>query len=135
MGTHSHDNQRYLTNEEINTVLNQQKSLKNIFDQLKNADGVFSLEELRAITLGLIDEYILDHRVKRHRHDDIQSHVPAEFLVISPVQKSEDRDHDQLFSEHGKPGDRFDHRPGKNCLEPFLQSDFPLKEKTVIGYC
>ena len=59
MGTHSHDNQRYLTNEEINTVLNQQKSLKNIFDQLKNADGVFSLEELRAITLGLIDEYIL----------------------------------------------------------------------------
>ena len=59
MGTHSHNNQRYLTNEEINTVLNQQKSLKNIFDQLKNADGVFSLEELRAITLGLIDEYIL----------------------------------------------------------------------------
>ena len=59
MGTDSFDNSHYLSTDEINSVLNQNKQFNNLFDQLKNADGAFSIDELRVITLGLIDEYIL----------------------------------------------------------------------------
>lgn len=59
MGTDSYDNSRYLSTEEINTVLEQNRQFNSLFDQLKNADGAFSIDELRIITLGLIDEYIL----------------------------------------------------------------------------
>ena len=59
MGTDSYDNNRHLSQEEINIVLNENIQFKNLFDQIKNADGIFSLEELKAITIGLLDEYIL----------------------------------------------------------------------------
>ena len=59
MGTDSYDNSRYLSTDEINIVLNQNNQFNSLFDQLKNADGAFSIDELRIITLGLIDEYIL----------------------------------------------------------------------------
>ena len=59
MGTNSYKFNRYLTKEEINIVLSEKQSLKHLFDQLKNADGVFSHEELKTITFGLIEEYIL----------------------------------------------------------------------------
>jgi hypothetical protein len=53
MGTDSYDNNRHLSNEEINIVLNENIQFKNLFDQIKNADGIFSIEELKAITIGL----------------------------------------------------------------------------------
>ena len=59
MGTDSYDNNRHLSNEEINIVLNENIQFKNLFDQIKNADGIFSIEELKAITIGLLDDYIL----------------------------------------------------------------------------
>ena len=59
MGPDSYDNNRQLSQEEINIVLNENIQFKNLFDQIKNADGIFSLEELKAITIGLLDEYIL----------------------------------------------------------------------------
>ena len=59
MGTNSYNNHRVLSNEEINMIITEKYSLKNIFNQIKNADGIFTVEELRTITLGLIEEYIL----------------------------------------------------------------------------
>ena len=59
MGTNSYSYRRYLSNEEINSVLNEKNILKFLFGQLKNADGVFSVEELRTLTFGLVEEYIL----------------------------------------------------------------------------
>ena len=59
MGTDSYDSNRHLSNEEINIVLNENIQFKNLFDQIKNADGIFSIEELKAITIGLLDDYIL----------------------------------------------------------------------------
>ena len=59
MGTNSYNNHRYLSTEEINMILTEKNSLKNLFGQLKNADGVFSVDELKAMTFGLVEEYIL----------------------------------------------------------------------------
>ena len=59
MGTNSYDLHRYLSNDEINIVLNEKKSLKKLFDQLKNADGILSIDELKQLTLGLLDDYII----------------------------------------------------------------------------
>ena len=59
MGTNSYSSNRYLSSEEINLVLTEKNSLNNLFAQLKNADGVFSVDELRTMTFGLVEEYIL----------------------------------------------------------------------------
>ena len=59
MGTNSYSYRRYLSQEEINSVLNEKNILKFLFGQLKNADGVFSVDELRTLTFGLVEEYIL----------------------------------------------------------------------------
>ena len=64
MGTNSYDLHRYLTNDEINIVLNEKKSLKKLFDQLKNADGILSFDELKQLTMGLIEDYIIKKIIK-----------------------------------------------------------------------
>ena len=64
MGTNSYDLHRYLTNDEINIVLNEKKSLKKLFDQLKNADGILSFDELKQLTMGLIEDFIIKKIIK-----------------------------------------------------------------------
>ena len=64
MGTNSYESHRYLSDEEINIVLNEKKSLKKLFDQLKNADGLLSLDELKQLTMGLIDDFIIKKIIK-----------------------------------------------------------------------
>ena len=60
MGTNSSSNEKkYLTKQEIELVLNKKESLKVLFDKIKNADGFFTIFELRQLTNGLIEEYIL----------------------------------------------------------------------------
>ena len=59
MGTNSYRFNRYLTKEEINMVLSEKHALTKLFDHLKNSDGVLSYDELRTLTFGLIEEYIL----------------------------------------------------------------------------
>ena len=72
MGTNSSRKKKYLTKTEIDHVLNKKESLKTLFDKLKNADGFFTIIELRQLTNGLIEEYILKKiiqicGVKEHR--------------------------------------------------------------------
>ena len=59
MGANSYNSHRVLSNEEINIIITEKNSLKNAFNHIKNADGIFTVEELRTITCGLIEEYIL----------------------------------------------------------------------------
>ena len=60
MGTNSSNNKKkYLTKQEIELVLNKKESLKVFFDKIKNADGFFTIYELRQLTNFLIEEYIL----------------------------------------------------------------------------
>ena len=59
MGTNSPRKKKYLTKQEIEHVLNKKESLKVLFDKIKNADGFFTIFELRQLTNGLIEEYIL----------------------------------------------------------------------------
>ena len=60
MGTNSsYRKKKYLTKTEIDHVLNKKESLKTLFDKIKNVDGFFTINELRQLTNGLIEEYIL----------------------------------------------------------------------------
>ena len=59
MGTNSSNSRKYLTKQEIDNVLNKKESLKVLFDKIKNADGFFTIFELRQLTSGLIEEFIL----------------------------------------------------------------------------
>ena len=59
MGTNSSRKKKYLTKQEIEHVLNKKESLKVLFDKMKNADGFFTIFELRQLTNGLIEEFIL----------------------------------------------------------------------------
>ena len=65
MGTNSSlRKKKYLTKQEIEHVLNKKESLKVLFDKIKNADGFFTIVELRQLTNGLIEEYILKKIIK-----------------------------------------------------------------------
>ena len=64
MGTNSSNSRKYLTKQEIDNVLNKKESLKVLFDKMKNADGFFTIFELRQLTNGLIEEYILKKIIK-----------------------------------------------------------------------
>ena len=59
MGTNSSSRKKYLKKNEIENVLNKKESLKVLFEKIKNADGFFTIYELRQLTNGLIEEYIL----------------------------------------------------------------------------
>ena len=59
MGTNSSYKKKYLTKSEIDHVLSKKESLKNLFDKIKNAEGFFTIFELRQLTNGLIEECIL----------------------------------------------------------------------------
>ena len=60
MGTNSsYRKKKYLTKTEIDHVLNKKESLKSLFDKIKNVDGFFTINELRQLTNGLIEEFIL----------------------------------------------------------------------------
>ena len=59
MGTNSSRKKKYLKKQEIEHVLNKKESLKVLFDKIKNADGFFTIFELRQLTNGLIEECIL----------------------------------------------------------------------------
>ena len=65
MGTNSsYSKKKYLTKSEIDHVLNKKESLKTLFDKIKNADGCFTIFELRQLTNGYIEEYILKKIIK-----------------------------------------------------------------------
>ena len=59
MGTNNSNRKKYLTKQEIENVLNKKESLKIIFEKIKNADGFLTIIELRQLTNGLIEEFIL----------------------------------------------------------------------------
>ena len=59
MGTNSSTKQKYLTKTEIDAILNQKESLRFTFEKIKNADGNISLSELRTLTTGFIEDFIL----------------------------------------------------------------------------
>ena len=59
MGTNSSYKKKYLTKSEIDHVLSKKESLKNLFEKIKNAEGFFTIFELRQLTNGLIEECIL----------------------------------------------------------------------------
>ena len=59
MGTNSSNRRKYLKKNEIEAVLNKKESLKFLFEKIKNADGFFTIFELRQLTNGLIEEFIL----------------------------------------------------------------------------
>ena len=60
MGTNSsYRRNKYLTKSEIEHVLSKKESLKSIFEKIKNAEGFFTIFELRQLTNGLIEECIL----------------------------------------------------------------------------
>ena len=59
MGTNSYRKKKYLTKREIELVLNQKQSLSGLFEKFKNADGLITILELRQLTNGLIEEFIL----------------------------------------------------------------------------
>ena len=59
MGTNSSNRRKYLKKNEIEAVLNKKESLKALFEKIKNADGFFTIFELRQLTNGLIEEFIL----------------------------------------------------------------------------
>ena len=64
MGTNSSRNNKYLKKQEIENVLSKKESLKLLFDKMKNADGYFTIFELRQLTYGLIEEFILKKIIK-----------------------------------------------------------------------
>ena len=59
METNSYRKKKYLTKREIELVLNQKQSLSGLFEKFKNADGLITILELRQLTNGLIEEFIL----------------------------------------------------------------------------
>ena len=60
MGTNSsYRKKKYLTKTEIDHVLNKKESLKSLFDKMRNIDGFFTINELRQLTNGLVEEFIL----------------------------------------------------------------------------
>ena len=65
MGTNSsYRKKKYLTKSEIDHVLNKKESLKTLFEKIKNADGFFTIFELRQLTNGYIEEFILKKIIK-----------------------------------------------------------------------
>lgn len=59
MGNSSYRKKKLLTKSEIEQVLNKKESLKGLFEKFKNADGLITIFELRQLTNGLIEEFIL----------------------------------------------------------------------------
>ena len=59
MGNSSYRKKKLLTKSEIEQVLNKKESLKGLFEKFKNADGLITIIELRQLTNGLIEEFIL----------------------------------------------------------------------------